>query len=146
MGQAESAQSARNIGYNMRGIISDGKIIANERSVQIALCKWINLCTDLPVLHIPNEGKRSKISGALLKKMGMLRGASDLFIPRATEKYHGLWIELKVGKNQATDSQRAFIEKMKSEGYQAIVCHGLDDAMMAIKKHYNIEKLCLRNI
>lgn len=60
---------------------------------------------------------------------GLRAGAPDLFLPVAARGAHGLFIELKVGSNKATDSQLRMIDQLKMQGYCATV---IWEAQMAI--------------
>ncbi len=108
-----------------------------ETQEQIALFDWIRLKPDLHPysIHIPNEGRRSKFNGWILKRMGMRSGVSDVFIavPRGT--FHGVWIELKAGKNKATANQTKFIVDMLKQGYYAQVCMGAEEAIEVITSY-----------
>lgn len=53
-----------------------------EEDEQIAVVKWCDMLK-IPVIHIPNEGKRSAQMGAKLKRMGLRLGVPDLLIPCA---------------------------------------------------------------
>jgi hypothetical protein len=83
---------------------------------QIALVKWLKLMK-IPVIHIPNEGKRSFATARWLESMGMYRGAADLFIARVRIPFGGYWIEMKKKGKKPTELQAAFLDKMKVEGY-----------------------------
>lgn len=108
-----------------------------ESAEQIALFDWIRLKPDLSpyAFSIPNESKRSVITGAILKRMGLRAGVSDLFIAIPRTPHHGLFIELKAGKNKATPSQLEFIKDMRSQGYRAEVCVGCDEAIKLITEY-----------
>ena len=92
----------------------------SERQQQKALVDWLTLM-NIPVVHIPNEGKRSLIGGQLLKGIGMYPGASDLFIARpilSKERYFGgYWIEMKDKGKKPTPKQYEFLSRMAKEGY-----------------------------
>lgn len=105
-----------------------------ERDEQIKLFNWIHLQPQIKDLAfmIPNEGKRSLILGHLYKRMGLRSGTPDIFIPYPTKTHHGLFIELKYGRNKATPAQLKFIEKLKSQGYAAEVIWGADAAIECI--------------
>lgn len=112
----------------------------NPESIeQIKVCEWIKqIHPDIPFLHLANERACSIQYGMLLKRMGVMKGASDIFIPKATKNFHGLFIELKVGSNRATPSQLEFIERMISEGYAGFVAYGADEAISIIKSIYDL--------
>src|SRR5208337_192480 len=84
-----------------------------EDAESMALIAWRDLHVrkhkELRLLaHIPNGGYRNVREAARLKKMGVLPGVSDYFLPVPMavngampkrsfhrSEYHGLWIELK---------------------------------------------------
>jgi hypothetical protein len=109
----------------------------SERDEQIKVFNWINLHPELKDLafSIPNEGKRSLIMGRLYKRMGLRSGTPDIFIPYPTKTYHGLFIELKFGRNKATPAQAKFIERLQSYGYYAEVIWGADAAIDCIIRY-----------
>lgn len=109
-----------------------------ERQHQITVIDWLRLATDLPYYHFAGERKCSPQYGALLKRMGTKAGVSDIFIPRATELFHGAWIELKVGRNKPTPAQLQFMSNMVAEGYYAACAYGADECILMIKKIYNL--------
>ena len=114
-----------------------------ESSEQIALFDWIRLKPDLSkyAFSIPNESKRNPITGHIMKRMGMRSGVSDLFIAIPTAPYHGLFIELKAGKNKATPSQLEFIKDMRSQGYCAEVCVGAEAAIKLIMDYLKSQRV-----
>ena len=85
--------------------------------------------------HITNEGKRSVVAGASLKKQGLLSGVSDICLPVANDKYNVLYIELKVGSNKATKAQLEFISLVNEFGGKALVVYGADAAKEVIKNY-----------
>lgn len=111
----------------------------NPESIeQIKVIDWIKQCTDLPVIHIANERRCSFQQGKILKRMGVVSGASDLFIPRASKNYHGMFLEIKTEKGKLTKNQIQFIEDMNNEGYYSLYAHGSDNAIAIIKDFYGI--------
>jgi hypothetical protein len=113
--------------------------LGDECLEQIKVYEFVKQCTDLPFLHIANERSCSIQQGMILKRMGVRAGVSDIFIPRANKTLHGLWIELKFGKNKLSSSQLKFINEMIAEGYGAFVAYGAEEAILVIKSFYNIE-------
>lgn len=73
-----------------------------------------------------------------LKRMGMKKGASDLFIAVPRGIYHGLFIEMKdEGKTycSVTKEQREHIGLMQLMGYRAEWAPGADKAMKIIAEY-----------
>ena len=116
--------------------------LKSETLEQVKLFDWIRLQPKIRgcAFSIPNEGKRTPVMCSILKRMGMMPGASDVFIAYPNGVYNGFFIELKA-KDKAgryrkpTDLQVAFIFEMKKMGYQAMVCNGADHAITAIGEY-----------
>ena len=84
---------------------------------------------------IPNGGSRPRLEAINLKKQGLKSGVPDIFLPYANKKYHGLFIELKYGKNKASEKQKEWINKLNEQGYKAVVCNGFDEARNTIEEY-----------
>jgi hypothetical protein len=114
---------------------------AQEQKSLIEWAKWQEgRYPELKMLmHIPNEGKRSKRYGAELKRMGLKAGFPDLGLLVPNKKYAGLFIELKADKTKSmTKEQKEWLEKLNSYGYKAVRCNGSEEAIQIIKKYLNI--------
>lgn len=114
-----------------------------ESQEQQALFRWAEYAKGLhPELgmlyHIPNGGKRDKAEAARLKLEGVKAGVPDLCLPVARGGYHGLYIELKAGKNTATPLQRQWITALEREGYAAAVCTGWERAAATLIDYLGI--------
>ena len=107
----------------------------SEQQAVVEFCKLLGI----KVIHIPNEGKRSVITGARLKAMGLQKGFPDLFVPEAKQGYHGLFIELKRDKtNHPTKEQLEWISYLNAKGYYAVVCYGSAAAIAEIRKYMGV--------
>ena len=62
-------------------------------------------------------------------------------VPRAG--YAGLYIELKVGENRPSNSQKDWLEKLTIQGYQALVCYGGKEAIRALEQYVTAPKTIL---
>ena len=89
--------------------------------------------------HIPNGGKRSKIEGARFKRMGVRKGVCDYFVMRASNGYHGLYIECKVAKNKLTPEQKDFIGIADFEGYKTTVAYSSEQAIKIIYDYLGVK-------
>lgn len=108
-----------------------------EQEVVVRYCELRRI----PVVHIPNEGKRSAAYAAQMKRMGLAKGFPDLFIPVAVSGFHGLFIELKRDKkSKAKDTQKAWLEYLNKAGYRATVCRGSEEAMKEIESYFRGKK------
>lgn len=107
--------------------------IDREGGAQEMLFSWINYqlgeYPELALLyHIPNGGKRDAKTATILKRQGVKAGVPDLHLPVARGGYHGLYIELKVNNNKATEKQKVWIKQLNKQGYLAVVCYGWQEA------------------
>lgn len=74
--------------------------------------------------HFANQRKCSPQYGDKLKQMGVKKGVADFFLGIGKHGFHGLWIELKVGKGKLSKEQIAFIDRKNKRGYLAIAVWG----------------------
>lgn len=108
-----------------------------ESVEQICLFRWAEFAKgkypELDLLyHIPNEGKRSVSAGARLKQEGLKSGVPDICLPVARGLYHGLYIEMKVGRNKPTENQNRWLKNLAEQSYKTAVCYGWDEASKLI--------------
>lgn len=86
--------------------------------------------------HIPNEGKRSRKTGARLKAEGLRKGVPDICLPVARCGCHGLYIELKRTRGgRVTKDQLDWIDDLTKQGYMAAVRLGWEEAAEMIEKY-----------
>lgn len=70
---------------------------------------------------------------------GLRPGIPDLFLPIARDHgayYHGLFIELKVGKNSCSNDQEEWIERLEGQGYCCRVVWDSVERVMAVLEWY----------
>ena len=111
-----------------------------EAEEQAELFRWAGLCRqqfpEIELLyHIPNGGSRDIKEAANLKWQGVKAGVPDLCLPVARGGWHGLYIELKVGRNKPTEKQAAWIRELSKQGYAAKVCYGWEAASQVIRNY-----------
>ena len=120
----------------------------SEHFEQVTLFSWAkNMEGRHPQLKmmfaIPNGGLRNIRVAMKLKKEGVKAGIPDIFlaIPRPLEDgwLHGLFIEMKYGKNKPTKVQKQWLYDLDYEGYDTVVCHSFDEAKQAIIDYLGIE-------
>lgn len=112
----------------------------SEATEQEALITWCrifeNRYPELKMIyHIPNGGSRNRLEAANLKRQGVKAGVPDLCLPVPKDGYHGLYIEMKYGKNKPTDNQEEWLESLRQYGYKTVVCYGADEARETIKQY-----------
>ena len=113
---------------------------ADEQKALMQWAKWQEgRYPELKLLyHCPNGGTRNKLEAANLKRQGVKAGVPDLFLPVPRSPKHGLFIEMKVGRNKCTDNQKKWIRKLIEQGYEVKVCYSCEEAIQVIKKYLNI--------
>ena len=115
------------------------RIIALESQEQAAYFEWAQYIPELKWAHaIPNGGRRDKKEAANLKRQGVKAGVSDIFIPLARGKYHGLYIELKTKTGKPSPEQKEFISDMRRNGYAGVFCYGAEEAIEATKQYLKL--------
>lgn len=113
---------------------------ADEQKALMQWAKWQEgRYPELKLLyHCPNGGTRNKLEAANLKRQGVKAGVPDLFLPVPRSPKHGLFIEMKVGRNKCTDNQKKWIRNLLEQGYEVKVCYSCEEAIQVIKKYLNI--------
>ena len=112
----------------------------HEGNEQEALFQWAAFIRgrfpEIDLLyHIPNGGSRNRIEAANLKRQGVKAGVPDLCLPVARSGFHGLFIEMKAGKNTTTEKQEEWISALRKQGYAAEVCYGWERAAEVITQY-----------
>lgn len=103
-------------------------ILPSEDQIQASIVDWLRRCIDCVVFHIPNGGARSKATGAMLKRQGVLAGAPDLCVITADETGPiTLFIEVKTKTGHLSESQREFRDRCLGYGIHYLVARDLDD-------------------
>lgn len=121
--------------------------MTTELAEQICVIDWANLhAARVPALGllyaIPNGGKRHKKTAMDLKKSGTKKGIPDLQLPAARSVWHGLWIEMKVGRNKPTPEQVEMMASLIAEGHRVEVCYSAERAIEAIYHYLGMTCRC----
>lgn len=111
-----------------------------EDAEQAAIFEWAKLqkqrYPELALLyHVPNGGKRDARTAAILKRCGVKAGVPDLVLPVARCGYHGLYIELKAGKNRTSEKQDIWLKNLREQGHMTAVCYGFEEATNMILRY-----------
>lgn len=121
----------------------------SEHDDQVALMHWVAIhapsAPELNLLYaVPNgaklpyrgKGKNRFSPEALrLKDEGMKPGIPDLVLPVARKGFHGMYIELKHGKNRPTPEQIWWNDRLTEQGYLAVVCWGWKEAAQVLAEY-----------
>ena len=111
----------------------------SEHEIQKAFCKYMTL-KNILFYAVPDGVflKHKKTAYKIMSKLkaeGFKNGVSDLCICEPTEKYHGLYIEMKTKTGIASPYQREWIEALNKKGYKAVVCKGLQSAIDELESY-----------
>ena len=98
----------------------------------LARCKYPEL--DL-LFAIPNGGKRHPAVAKKLKAEGVKAVVPDLFLPVARGGWHGLFIELKVGRNKLSEAQEKWHQWLDDEQYKVAICRSFDEVVNEITEY-----------
>lgn len=117
---------------------------SSEEQEQATVFEWAeyqsNAYPELRFMYHPaNEGKRSITAGATLKKVGLKKGVPDICLPAACGCYHGLYIEMKFGKNKPTKEQLEYLIFLNAQGYCVKVCYSADEAINTIAEYLKLK-------
>ena len=112
----------------------------SEHDEQAALFAWADMqASATPVLQllyaIPNGGHRYKAVAVKLAAEGLKSGVPDVHLPVARGGYHGLYIEMKYGRNKPSDHQEAWLRALAGQGYKTAVCWGFEQAKQIIEDY-----------
>ena len=112
----------------------------SEAEEQATLFEWASYHPELKYMYaIPNGGSRNPREAKNLKRQGVKRGVPDLCLPLPRGVYHGLYIEMKVGRNKTSEFQDDFIQHLRSVGYYVDVCYGFEEARRLITAYMHLE-------
>ena len=113
----------------------------SESSLQQFCVKWFRLQhPDKTLYSVPNGGIRNTVTAAILKAEGALAGVPDLFLMHPAGRYHGLYIEMKFGKNGLTAEQINFFLKAEKEGFKCVTCWSFEEFESEINNYLNEKK------
>jgi len=105
-----------------------------EHKLQCVLVKYLDYM-GYDFFAIPNGGLRNIKVASKLKAEGVKSGVADLFICLATTTYHGLFIEVKYGKNKQSDTQVEFERIVKKHGYDYKLVYSLDQLIEILQTY-----------
>jgi len=85
---------------------------------------------DVLFLHVPNGGKRDKISAAILKRMGTLAGAADLLL---WHQGNAFALELKAAGGRLSEAQLEFMARFADAGGHICVADSIERALAVLE-------------
>jgi hypothetical protein len=125
----------------------------SEHTEQVVIMQWASLLEgqhpELALLaaipngaklpYIKKNGRRFSPEAMKLKAEGLKPGFPDMFLPVARRGFHGLFIELKYGRNQPTPEQMAWLDRLSEQGYLAVPAWGAEEAIEVLTEYLEIE-------
>lgn len=117
----------------------------SEDTEQMAVIQWATLRQQAyPELkwlhHCPNGGSRNKLEAIKFKQLGVKAGVADLHLPVPKGGYHGLYIEMKYGKNKLQKSQVEFLRDMAAAGHYVATCYSAEDAIEVLQEYLTLHE------
>lgn len=137
------AQAAAQMNIQPLSLVPDKDIAADEsigrfryeHDLQAAVFQWrdenIHAIPELEMLHITANGQYRP---GQRPEPGLIHSAGypDISLDVARGQWHGLRIELKVGRNKPTERQRDWLRRLHKYGYKTAVCRDLPSAQALI--------------
>lgn len=120
------------------------RLAETEHQAQCTLFAWADLMKsrypELGLMYAnPNGGYRPKKTGADLKKSGTKSGIPDVTLPVPRRGFHGMYLELKVGRNRPSETQEAWFDALTRQGYRVEVAWGSEAAIQAVCDYLGID-------
>lgn len=123
-----------------------------EGREQVALVRWMQFQHNAAFAltwHTPNGGRRDKVTAAKLKAQGVKAGIPDLQLAMARGGHFGLFIEFKATPphdSAVSKSQKDVLHLLTGEGYLAVVCRGMAEAMAQINAYLALPRTVVHQV
>jgi hypothetical protein len=108
-----------------------------EAELQESLVAWAR--AKYPVFSIlffaVNNNCASPRAGAIAKRMGTLKGVSDLICAYGNGKHIGFALELKIPPNKPTEEQRRFLAALEAQGWAIAAIYSLEQGIEFIDSY-----------
>jgi hypothetical protein len=116
------------------------EMIEHEHHEQVTLFDWAkrheSTTPELKLLYAnPLGGKRPLGTAKKMKAEGVKKGVPDLTLPVPVGGYHGLYLEMKWGRNKPTDNQQWWLDQLRSQGYATHVAYSFEEARDCILQY-----------
>lgn len=113
-----------------------------EHDLQVSIINLLR-AYNIFALAIPNGGRRDAVTGARLKKEGVVAGAADLVL--ILDDGETVWVELKTPKGRQSDNQKEFQAKLQNLSHTYLIWRSIDDCNEFVQGYRKIrEDLCKR--
>lgn len=109
-----------------------------ESRIQAACVEWFRMQYGQHknlLFAIPNGGARSLVTGAILKREGVLAGVADLFLAIPSQGEPGMFIEMKTPAGRQSKSQAEFMLAVTEQGYRYRVVRSLAEFISEVDQY-----------
>jgi hypothetical protein len=105
----------------------------DEQTIQQAVIEHLEIRhrPNVVWLHIPNGEGRTHVTGAILKSMGVLRGAPDI---RVIIEGRAHFLELKKLGGKVGVDQVDAMRRLEAAGCKTAIAYGVDDAVRVLER------------
>ncbi|HOH29535.1 MAG TPA: VRR-NUC domain-containing protein [Candidatus Hydrogenedentes bacterium] len=102
----------------------------NESALQCSCKRWFDY--QFPKLRqicfaVPNGSRRDKITGAILKKEGVVSGCPDMILLIARNGFGSLCIEFKTEIGKQSENQKMWQRSAEDAGNKYVICRSFDE-------------------
>jgi hypothetical protein len=97
-----------------------------EHSIQVQIINWLRW-NKIYCFAIGNGGKRNAVTGAILKKEGVLAGVADIQVLLSSGK--SIFLEVKTPKGRQSPSQKEFQKEVEALGFRYYIVRSLEDVI-----------------
>lgn len=117
-----------------------------EAQEQKALFEWAAYSLlkypELALMYaIPNGGSRDRREAHNLRMQGVKAGVPDICLPVPRGGFNGMFIELKRRSGgRLSNEQKIWLELLRRQGYNAVCCKGMDEAVRTIEHYLNMSE------
>jgi hypothetical protein len=114
-----------------------------EQEALIQRAQYHPITRDL-LYAIPNDGKRSVMTGAAFKRRGLRPGMPDICLPYPSKGFHALYIELKTKTGKPTQAQLDCMARLNRAGNYAVIAYGWEQAWEIISDYLNTKPMNIK--
>lgn len=87
---------------------------------------------------VPNGSRRDVVTGAILKREGVVAGVADLILLIPKKGYASLCIEMKYGGNGQSESQKEWQRLAEAAGNKYVVCRSLEEFVRVVNWYLSV--------
>lgn len=116
----------------MRLLNAHKKHASPEHGLQVSIVNLLR-ANNIFCFAIPNGSRRDAITGARLKKEGVLAGVADIEILLPSGR--AVFVEIKNGKTgRQSAEQKSFEDEVKLRGFEYLIWRTIDDCIKFVEE------------